>query len=479
MRTLLVYITMDLAAFSACANFPRLVGPTYFRLHRRLMPHVALVSFSGLRVREERLAEMGVRLPGLAARATAIRQLPSLGLLTLAGMLPDDWTCSYREAETVDEAFVESLVRERPRLVAMSSLTASVQQAYALAGMVRAEGVPTVLGGLHATTCSKDATTQVDAVCLGEGELVWRQVLADAEAGCLQSKYSAVRTAGEIAWPLPRFDLIADRPVVRWTVQTQRGCPLACEFCAASRLISRFREKPTSRVREELAAIRQLDPQPVVELADDNTFAGPRDAEPLLEALREADIRYFTEVDWRIGEQPALAAGLAASGCVQVLLGIESMVFRYPGMGAKDVSLTRIMDAVDRIQDAGVAVIGCFIVGADGETRESLDRLADFIHHSRLADVQITLHTPFPGTPLRRRLDRAGRLLEKRDWSHYTLFDVTFQPDQMSVSELEDGFSALLCEVFENNEAGRRAAIRREVWRRNPVLRGRAWQPTM
>jgi radical SAM superfamily enzyme YgiQ (UPF0313 family) len=432
-----------------------------------------------LRVREEQLAELGARLPGLADRADAIAQLPSLGLLTLAGMLPEDWTCSYREVSAIEDDLVQSLVRERPQLVAMSALTASAPQAYALADKLRAENLPTVFGGLHATTCADEAAAHFDVVCLGEGELVWRQILGDARDGNLKSRYAAIWTDREINWPIPKFDLLADRPLARWTLQTQRGCPLACEFCAASRLISRFREKPFERVCAELAAIKQLDPRPVIELADDNTFVGPRDPEPLLAALADADARYFTEVDWRVGERPALVRQLAVSGCVQVLIGIESLVFRYPGMGSKTAPLERVMAAIDQIQDAGVAVIGCFIVGADGETAKSLDRLASFLRQSDLADVQVTLHTPFPGTPLRARLAREGRLLSDRDWSHYTLFDVTFQPDQLSVTQLELGYRDLLTAVFDDGQTARRAAIRREIWRRNPVLRGTSWpQPT-
>ena len=45
------------------------------------------------------------------------------------------------------------------------------------------------------------------------------------------------------------------------TLQTQRGCPLACDFCAASRLLGRFREKPVANIRRELAAISQLSPR--------------------------------------------------------------------------------------------------------------------------------------------------------------------------------------------------------------------------
>ncbi|HEX2473645.1 MAG TPA: cobalamin-dependent protein [Lacipirellulaceae bacterium] len=442
------------------------------------MPHVAFLSFSGLRVREEQLAELGVRLPGLSARAAAIGQLPSLGLLTLAGMLPDDWTCSYREVTHVDVDLMQSLVRERPQLVAMSALTASVQQAYLLADKLRGEGLQCVLGGLHATACPAEAAAHFDAVCMGEGELAWPQILADTQAGKLKPSYPAARTANELPWTVPRFDLLADRPVVRWTIQTQRGCSLACEFCAASRLISRFREKPAERLRRELAAIRQHDSHPTIELADDNTFSGQSDPEPILAALAEAGARYFTEVDWRIGERPALVRDMAASGCVQVLVGIESLVFRYPGMGDKAAGLERVLDALAAIQQAGIAVIGCFIVGADGETRASLDRLLQFLRETELADIQVTLHTPFPGTALRARLAREGRLLEDRDWSHYTLFDVTFRPDQLTVAELETGYRELLRSAFDEAETARRAAIRRDVWRRNPVLRGKAWLPT-
>jgi hypothetical protein len=70
-------------------------------------------------------------------------------------------------------------------------------------------------------------------------------------------------------------------------------------------------------------------------------------------------------------------------------------------------------------------------------------------------------------------------LLTDRDWSHYTLFDVTFRPDQLSVAELERGYRDLLAAVFDESQAARRAAIRRDVWRRNPVLRGTSWPLAM
>eukprot|EP00752_Nemacystus_decipiens_P013752 g12205.t1 len=92
-------------------------------------------------------------------------------------------------------------------------------------------------------------------------------------------------------------------------------------------------------------------------------------------------------------------------------------------MGAKRTTLSRMMDAVEAIQAAGVAVIGCYILGSDGETPETIDRLRRHLETDPCADVQITLQTPFPGTALRKRLRAQKRLLPGCDWSHHTLFD--------------------------------------------------------
>jgi hypothetical protein len=71
-------------------------------------------------------------------------------------------------------------------------------------------------------------------------------------------------------------------------------------------MLGPFREKPVAYVRRELEAIVQQVPQPILELADDNTFVERRDADALLETFAASGARYFTEVDWRVGERPEL-----------------------------------------------------------------------------------------------------------------------------------------------------------------------------
>lgn len=438
--------------------------------------HVAFVALAGFRAREPEMLSLGMSLPALGERAAALAALPSLGLLTLAGMTPADWTCSYRDPSRVDDALVAAILAERPALVAVSALTASIDEAYALCRTLRGEGLTTVIGGLHATACTGEAARHADAVVVGDGESSWPDVLRDAAAGQLRARYTPEHPFDLSRSPMPRFDLLGRRERSRFTVQTARGCPLACDFCGASRLLGPFREKPAERVELELAALRRLHRRPIVELADDNSFLSRRGAGDLLAALERSGVRYFTEADWRLGERPDVLERLAQSGCVQVLVGMESFTDADStgsasragtrGMGAKAAPRQRVMDAVGHIQNSGVAVIGCFVLGREGEDQESIQSLIDLALEAPLADVQITLRTPFPGTPLRARLQQEGRLLPDRGWSSYTLFDATFTPDRISVDELEAGFRHAVRCVHAAAPAVKRAEVRKTIWGR-------------
>jgi radical SAM superfamily enzyme YgiQ (UPF0313 family) len=422
---------------------------------------------SGFRVREQEMLSLGMSLPGLQQRAGAVAALPALGLLTLAALTPQPWTISYHEAPAADDELVQSIVRTRPRLVAISALTASINEAYTLAAQLRAEGIAVVIGGLHATACPDEVTNHADAVVIGDGEPLWRQVLDDAAAGALRPRYQSQAPFDLAHAPLPRFDLLSHKPRPRFTLQTARGCPLACDFCAASRLLGPYREKPAALIERELTAIASMYPRATIELADDNTFAGRSPRVEMLSALERSGVRWFTEADWRMGERPEILERLSASGCVQILMGVESLIHPHAGwggMGAKRAPLPRIMNAVHAVQEAGIAVIGCFIVGADGETHESMQALGDFLNEAPFADVQLTIQTPFPGTVLHQRLEAQKRLLEDRGWSAYTLFDATYRPDRLSVDELEQGFRNLVRHTFAEAPTRRRHEIRRKIW---------------
>jgi radical SAM superfamily enzyme YgiQ (UPF0313 family) len=171
-------------------------------------------------------------------------------------------------------------------------------------------------------------------------------------------------------------------------------------------------------------------------------------------------VHWFTETDISVAEDEELLDLLAESGCRQVLIGLESPTAggldRIDPRNWKQRHYARYLEAIERIQSRGVTVNGCFIVGLDNDTPEVFEQVRDFVARSRLLEVQITVQTPFPGTPLYHRLRHQGRLLQDRFWDRCTLFDVNFRPNKMSVEELESGLRWLFAEVYNETEFKRR-----------------------
>ncbi|MDH3846408.1 MAG: B12-binding domain-containing radical SAM protein [Gammaproteobacteria bacterium] len=423
---------------------------------------LGLIAMSGVRAHNEELTRLGLTLPGFVERNKTIASLPSLGLLTLAGMTDNDVDLDYQEVE--DIAKLDELPGDYD-VVAISSYSAQINEAYQLADRFRSAGVIVILGGLHVTALPDEALEHADCIVLGEGEPVWPAVVRDLKRRQLRTVYDARGTPFNLAGaPMPRFDLLEPERYNRLTVQTQRGCPFDCEFCAASiRLSPGFRVKPVDKVIAEIRRIREIWPKPFIEFADDNSFVNRKHAKRLLRAMAAEGVRWFTESDISIARDDELLALMRDSGCAQVLIGLESLTTEgLHGIEQKSdwkaKQLDTYMAAIDRIQSHGISVNGCFVLGLDGTGTESFDQVRDFVRASGLHEVQITIQTAFPGTPLYERLRCEHRLLDDTAWELCTLFDVNFRPDRMSVRELEQYFVSLARDLY--SEAATKARKR-------------------
>ena len=172
-----------------------------------------------------------------------------------------------------------------------------------------------------------------------------------------------------------------------------------------------------------------------------------------MHALAKEKIRWFTETDISIAEDGELLGLMRDSGCAQVLIGLESTSIagldrleQKANWKAKQVG--RYLDAIRRIQDHGITVNGCFILGLDGTGPESFNDIWAFVRESNLFEVQVTVQTAFPATPLYDRLKMQGRLLREDAWELCTLFDVNFKPANMTAAELESGFRNLVEKLY-------------------------------
>lgn len=429
---------------------------------------LALVAMSGVRAESAELNALGLTLPGFVERNRVIASLPSLALLTLAGLTPSDLDISY--IEIPDLSLLDGLPGEFD-VVAIASYTAQIKDAYRLADRFRHVGTKVILGGLHVSACPEEASSHADCIVLGEAESVWPRVLSDLRQESLQPLYDARRLNFDLAQaPMPRFELLDAERYNRLTVQTQRGCPLSCEFCAASiRIAPKFKVKPIDRVIAEIRRIKELWSAPFIEFADDNTFANKSHGKRLLRQLTKENVRWFTETDISVADDDELLSLLRDSGCAQLLIGLEAPDSRsLDGVEMKSNWKAKRADtylrAIERIQRHGVTVNGCFILGLDGQEVDSFENVLDFVRTSGLFEVQVTVQTPFPGTPLRERLKSQGRLLREDAWEQCTLFDLTFEPRAMTVPEFEQRFRWLVGELYnESFTRWRRGEFRRRA----------------
>ncbi len=419
---------------------------------------IGLIAMSGVRACDQELLELGLTLPGFVERSKTIASLPSLGLLTLAGMTPDKHEVVYRDVEQIDDDDAEALLIGFD-LVAISTFTAQAPEAYRVADAARRVGAQVVMGGLHVTVLPDEALQHCDAVMVGEGEVCWPEILEDAEHGQLAPVYRSQPREFDLGQaPMPAYHLLDMDRYNRITVQTTRGCPLRCEFCASSILLTnQYKVKPVEKVLAEVDAVIERWPRPFLEFADDNSFANRRHWKRLLPELAKRRVRWFTETDISIADDDELLMLMRRAGCAQVLIGLESPVeeglHRLELRGDwKRRRLESYAEAIHNIQSHGIRVNGCFVLGLDGHTPEIFDRVIDAAERYELFDVQVTLQTPFPGTPLYKRLKAEGRLTHDGRWERCTLFDLNYEPRGMTAEQLTRGFREMVVKLYSDEQ---------------------------
>ncbi len=407
---------------------------------------------------------------------THASRFPPLSLGILAGLTPHSW-----QVELVDENWEPFAYRDAD-LVGITAFTASVNRAYQIAARYRQRGTPVVMGGIHASTRPEEALRFVDAVVIGEAETVWDRVLSDAQAGRLRKTYRA-ELPSLAGLPCPRRDLFHRRYGFA-SVQTSRGCPMDCEFCSVPNFNGRrYRRRPPGEVLDELQTI----PQRRVIFVDDNLIGyGEHDRQQALELFRGMVQRrlrkwWACQASLNFADDEVLHWASRA-GCKVVLLGLEA---EEPGALAemnKRLNLRLGVEAYAeifrRIHRAGIAVLGAFIFGLDGDTPQKLHRRAGYMIHSGVDGMQITFLTPFPGTRLFDRLQEDRRLLYSdfpRDWDRYNMAGAVYRPLRVSPETLLRTMRQCARRVYSWPVLVRKAAQTLAATR-DPIATGLVWQ---
>lgn len=364
----------------------------------------------------------------------------NLNLLRIAALTPDQ-----HEVVLIDENRKAIPFDESFDLVGVTAMTYQAQRAYEIAGEFKKRGVPTIFGGIHASVLPQESRCHFDAVCVGEVENVWADILVDVSKGQLRRLYQGA-DAKLFEVPAPKFEKVKsflhqhESPgFCFFPMMTTRGCPRGCDYCSATYLFNKsYRKKSIEQVLEEVRQIKQVARslnihQFHIEMGDDNFIIDVKRTKQLLKSLCDENITYTASLDIAAADDKELLELLGASGCKIVSVGIESLDVEVLGeLGKwKQSQRKKTEKNIESFFRYGITPSCNFMVGSDHTDLKVFKGIRSFVDQFPIL-FNLLMFTPFPGTPYVKQLSQEGRLRKDMTWRHYNLFNLVHEPKKIS-----------------------------------------------
>jgi radical SAM superfamily enzyme YgiQ (UPF0313 family) len=375
---------------------------------------------------------------------------PPLGLLTVAAMLPEEWSkrlvdvsvtkLRKKDLEWADCAFVSGMIVQR-------------ESARRIISRCKAAGLTVVAGG-PLFTMEHEQFEEVDHFVLNEAELTLPEFLKDLKRGSARRVYTSSDFPDIRRTPVPLWELADLNRYGTMSIQFSRGCPFNCEFCNVTSLFGhRPRIKTVRQVLAELDGLYDLGWRGNIFFVDDNlignkTFLKTQLLPALIEWRKDKKgVLFSTEVSINLADDDELMHMMVEAGFGTVFIGIETPDEDSLAECSKKQNMNRdLVEDVKRMQRAGLQVHGGFIVGFDNDTPGIFQRQIDFIQKSGIVTAMVGLLQAPPGTRLHERLKRAGRLLEHMSGDNVD--GTTNIVPVMSLDTLRDGYKHVLQRIY-------------------------------
>ena len=376
---------------------------------------------------------------------------PPLGLLTVAALLPKDWTKKLIDMNANQLIDDDILWADFVFISAMSVQSESADDVIQRCIKLNAK----IVAGGPLFTSSPELYENINHLILNEAEITLPQFLNDFNSGTPKHKYTSEDWADITTTPLPLWDLISMNDYTSMNLQYSRGCPFDCDFCDITVLYGRRpRTKTKYQVIAELDALYFTGWRGPVFFVDDN-FIGNKVKlkKEILPAItdwmgkRNNPFYLNTEASINLADDDALMHQMAKAGFEAVFIGIESPNEESLIECHKPQNTNRdLIASVKKIQNAGLEVQGGFIVGFDNDHPKIFEELTNFIQQSGIVTAMVGLLNAPKGTNLEKRLQDEGRMI-KDFTGNNTDFTINFIP-KMDSQKLLDGYKSILKTIY-------------------------------
>jgi radical SAM superfamily enzyme YgiQ (UPF0313 family) len=346
-----------------------------------------------------------------------------LGLITVAALLPQDW--SFRLIDRNTEELNDDDV-EWADLVITGGMLPQHYDLLEVIDLCRARGKPIAIGG-PSVTSSPELYAKANFRILGEAEGIIDAFVAAWESGQTEGLFEAEKFTSDVTKsPVPRFDLLKFENYLYIGVQFSRGCPFTCEFCDIIELWGRVpRTKTNAQMLAELETLYQLGYRGHVDFVDDNLIGNKKAVKAFLPELRKWQeehnwpFEFTTEASINLADDPGLLKLLNEANFVGVFVGIESPDPDTLVMMRKKQNTRRnIAESIHKLYASGLFVTAGFILGFDSEKGSVADAMVDLIEDAAIPVSMVGLLYALPNTQLTRRLAQEGRLHQFIEGNH-------------------------------------------------------------
>jgi radical SAM superfamily enzyme YgiQ (UPF0313 family) len=338
-----------------------------------------------------------------------------LGLITVAALLPPEWTIRLVDRNT--EALTDGDLAWAD-MVMTGGMLPQYFDTIEIIEMCRARGTPVVVGGPGVTSIPY-GYTKANFQVLGEAEGVIDKFIEAWESGARKGVFEAEKFKIDVTKsPIPRFDLLKFEHYLYIGVQFSRGCPFTCEFCDIIELYGRVpRAKTNAQMLRELETLHRLGYRGHVDFVDDNLIGNKKAVKAFLPDLKtwleqyEYPFEFTTEASLNLSDDAELMRLMSEANFIGIFVGIESPdADTLVAMRKKQNTRRNIAQSVHRIYAAGLYVTAGFIVGFDSEKGSVADALIELIEEAAIPICMVGLLFALPNTQLTRRLKSEGRL---------------------------------------------------------------------
>jgi radical SAM superfamily enzyme YgiQ (UPF0313 family) len=372
------------------------------------------------------------------------RDLVPLPLPYLAALTPPDW-----DVRLVDELVAPVDFDAPVDVVAITTWTINSLRSYDLAAEFRRRGKIVMLGGPHTWFYGDEAAQHADAVAVGEGEVLWKQMLEDAAAGRLKNIYRSGRQSDLKGLPFPRYDLLDTRPYgpfKTFVVQSTRGCPFVCDFCSERLYLGTgFRCRPIPEVVDEIKRL----PSRNIFFAESNFGGRPAYAMELMEAIAPLKVRWSTLWSLNLCSNRKFMDLAQRSGLLHVNIGMESLdQSTIESMRKRQNPTARYAEILRDFRRRGISYSLNFIFGWDTETKAVFDTTRDFLQREKVPVAYFNVLTPDRGTAYYDRMRKSNRILNEAEIGRFPGQVCHIRPSFCEPSELEREVQGLYREFY-------------------------------